>query len=173
MRILYILLLITFCSLKGYSQLTKSETIKYLNTRIAETKGLVIHYNQERTYTMSNFSLFESTKYKNKLILSYSRTFADGAADQLEYAFDPTHITGFIVPKVNYDDAVGTVQVQFAGLVLITKQTTKGSVRYLDGDKFIVPFLRAEQLNEERVKKALMHLKKLYQDATPLDPFVN
>jgi hypothetical protein len=172
MRIIFTILAL-FCSLTGFSQLTKSETIKYLNTRLEEAKGLSVHYNGERQYIISNTSVYESTTYPNRICFAFTRTFTDGAIDRLENIFDPTHLLSFNPISTNYDDAVKMLSVNFEKPTFIIKQTTNGRIRYLDGKLMGFPFLTTEPLNVERMQKALLHLRKLYQDAKPLDPFLN
>ncbi|MFI5453106.1 hypothetical protein ACHMWN_13220 [Pedobacter sp. UC225_61] len=172
MRIILVFFL--FFTFPAFSQqLNKSETIKYLNTRLSETKELEIYYNADRKYTISNTSFYESSKYKNKVVLSYTRNFLDGFVDQLEYIFDPLHISSLGTPPTTYNEAVGKMPITLIGQTLIVKQTTNGKIKYSDQNTVYFPFLRSEKLNTERVQKAFLHLKKLYQDTKPLDPFLN
>jgi hypothetical protein len=174
MRSSIIVILLLVSSLTGFTQtLTKSETITYLGVRLAETKDLQLHFNADLTYTLSNTKCWENPNYPGKFCFSYNRTFSDGRTDQLEYIFDPMQIVD-ITPVTNtYNDAVALVNINLVGATLILKQTTKGVVTPLNGQRFPFPYLRAEKLNLERVQKALLHLKKLYTEGKARDPFLN
>jgi hypothetical protein len=169
MRSLAIAVLLMSCSLCGFAQLSRSETINYLSARLAESQDLSLHYNSELTYKISATKCYENPKYPGKFCFSYDRAFSSGVKDHLEYIFDPTHVVGIKPNAENLDDGVGLLVIDLIGKTLILKQNSN----VMNSDKFVFPYLRAEKLNIERVQKALLHLQKLYQDAKPLDPFVN
>ncbi|RZL54297.1 MAG: hypothetical protein EOO93_20185 [Pedobacter sp.] len=126
------------------------------------------------TYTISNTSFGVSNKYKNKVTFSFDRKFTNGSSDRLVRSFDPTHIVDIVPGEVVKNDAVGFVRISLLGETFISWQKTVGlPEKYSYQSSFTFPFLIAESINFERVKKALLHLKKLYVDSKLRDPFVN
>ena len=160
-------------SFKGFSQLSTNETINYLDKKLAECEDLQRTYNDEYTYIITGLSFGIDGSNASKVILSYNRKFSDGTADELQYIFDPTHISEVVMKEDSYKDAVGMIALRFTGKTMITKQRVNGKVTDTPGDAFTFPYLRTEPINFERFKKALMHLKSLYAAKKGTDPFAN
>lgn len=174
MRRLSILILVMISAQVGLGQtLSRSETISYIGARLAESQDLVIHFNNETTYNISNAKCWENPKYPGKVCFSYDRVFSTGSKDFLEYIFDPTHIVSTSPISNSFDDACGLISVNLVGETLILKQYTAGVPKPLYGNSFVFPYLSAEKLNVERVQKAFLHLKKIFTEQKPRDPFLN
>ena len=173
MKKLLAFILICLSAAEGKAQLSKAETISYLNSRLAETRDLSITWGKI-SYTISNTVFAMSTKYKNKITFSFDRKFSDGGSDRLVRTFDPTHIVDVVPGEVIPNDAVGFVRINLIGETFISWQKTTGlPERYTYQNYFTFPFLIADRINLERVSKALLHLKKLYIESKPRDPFLN
>ncbi|WP_316766484.1 hypothetical protein [Pedobacter frigiditerrae] len=168
--ILSILLLV---SITSSAQLTLNETINYIDKKLKETEDLKRTYNDQFTYVLSGLGLGIDGSNKDKVILSYNRKFSDGTSDELQYIFDPTHISDVLLISDTYKDAVGMVNLKFVGETSITKQRINGKVTDTTTSGFTLPYLRTDPLNYERLKKAFILLKQLYAAKKAPDPFAN
>ena len=173
MKTRLILSFLLLFSLKSFGQLTLSETINYIDKKLKETTDLKRTYNDQYTYILSGLGLGIDASNKDKVILSYNRKFSDGNSDELQYIFDPTHISTVVIKTDTYKDAVGMIGLNFIGETSITKQRSSGKVTDHITTGFTLPYLRTDPLNFERMKKAFMLLKQLYEAKKAPDPFAN
>ena len=154
-------------------QLSRSETISYINKRIAHTTLYNLYYSDQLTYIISSTQLKLSPANKGKISLSYYRRYSNGQSDLLEYIFDPIQIARVTTNPDVSDNPVGMVAARMVDKTILLKLTVNGNVQESNVDYILVPYLRTNPLNAERITKALMHLKKTSEALKPLDPFVN
>jgi hypothetical protein len=173
MKTRLLLSFLILASIPSFAQLSINETINYIDKKILETADLQRTYNDQYTYTLSGLDFGTDAGNKDKVIMGYNRKFSDNTSDELQYIFDPTHISSVEMSVDSYKDAVGLITVRMIGKTLISKQRINGTVTDTNKEFFTFPYLRTDPLNFERLKKALFHLKELYAAKKGPDPFAN
>ncbi len=146
--------------------LSRSETISYIGARLAESQDLVIHFNNETTYNISNAKCWENPKYPGKVCFSYDRVFSTGSKDFLEYIFDPTHIVSTSPISNSFDDACGLISVNLVGETLILKQYTAGVPKPLYGNSF-----ECREIKYRTCAKGISSFKKDFYRTKASRPF--
>jgi hypothetical protein len=162
------------CSIHTFAQqLSINETIAYLDKKLNETAELQRTFNDKFTYRPTKMGIGYQAGNRDKLILYYTRTFSDNTTDDLQYIFDPTHISTINISQDSYKDAVGMIAISFVSKTVIYKQKANGNVTDVNKDSFLIPYLNVDPLNFERIKRAFFHLKELYAGKKAPDPFAN
>lgn len=165
-------LILPFFAFKSFGQLSLSETINYIDNKLKETSDLKRTYNAQYTYILSGLKFSTYATNKNKVSLSFSRAFSDNTKDELQYIFDPTHISEITIGSDANTEAVGMLILNFIGQTVIYRQ--KGSkLTEITTSSVTFPYLKTDKLNAERLIKAFLLLKDLYKAKKGPDPFVN
>ena len=147
--------------------------IEQVDKKLKECEDLQRTFNDQYTYIVTELDFGIDAENKDKVILGYNRKFSDGTSDELQYIFNPVHISVLVDKQDNYKDALGMIGMSFMDKTMITKQRTNGKVTDKIGSGFTFPYLKTDPLNFERLKKAFLHLKELYIEKKGLDPFAN
>lgn len=172
MKIKLAFFFLLFLSLKSSAQLSLSETISYIDNKLKETADLKRTYNSQYTYILSGLKFSTYPANKNKVMLSFSRAFSDNTSDELQYIFDPTHISEVAIKSDTNTEAVGMMVVRFIGETAIDRQKTS-KLTETTTTSFTFPYLRTDKLNAERLIKAFLLLRDLYKAKKTPDPFLN
>jgi len=172
MKIKLTLLFLLLFSIKSFAQLSLSETISYIDNKLKETADLKRTYNSQYTYILSGLKFSTHSTNKNKVVLSFNRAFSDNTSDELQYIFDPTHISEVTIKSDTNTEAVGMMVVRFVGETVIDRQKAT-KLTETTTKSFTFPYLRTDKLNAERLIKAFLLLKDLYNAKKSPDPFLN
>jgi hypothetical protein len=174
--LLSVLICLTF--FHGQAQLSKKETLVYLDKKMKEVNGHYRYFehnskNIKMVYSSLVFGV--SDNKESVVVINYSRKPDDTEleSDESKYSFNPAHIAS-IEPSQNNSDPAGTLTIKLTGKVGIK------SVRYSGGDVVnestdyaLLPYLQADATNFNKLKNALEHLKKIYKAELDADPFGN
>ncbi|ANE49271.1 hypothetical protein [Flavisolibacter tropicus] len=174
--ILFVLLFTAF--FQGQAQLSKRETIVYIDKKMKEAEGhyrYLEHDSKNVKMVFSNHAFGVSSGKEAIVVVNYTRKPDDSEleSDDSKYSFNPAYISS-IVPVKSSSDPVGILFIYLTGKVGIR------SVRYSGGevvnestDTIRVPFLQADATNFNKLKNAFEHLKKIYKAEMDADPFAN
>ena len=117
------------------------------------------------------FSYFAEDK--NKIAVNLTLNYDSGAKEEIQYIFNPTHIKGFAYEIGANADAVTYIHVQTEGNTVIVKKRNSAGFKETTDWYMKIPYLNVDPLNQERMRKAFLHLKKLYLAKKAPDPFAN
>jgi len=158
-------------SFAANAQLTKVQTYEYLRSKFAETVDITIPLNSQLTYTVNKIKCMVDPISSRRVILNFERAFSNNTSDVVEYSFDPTHIAE-VTTSPTSASSISYINLKFNPKTLVTKRIGTETI-FISGQVLSVPYLSADKLNAERLQKAFMHLKKLYEESKGKDPFVN
>lgn len=178
-----ILSLLLMVSLNSFAQLTKSETINYINERLAEVEG---HY----TYTTVNKSngekeevKFKITKIqfgteigkKNSLFVRYSRDYesTNYLDDEVTDFFNPSKIQSISVAEDKFKTPAGYLIISLTGKVGLRMFKNSNKETTDSFQNFAIYFLQGDTTLADRLKKAFLYLSSLYKAEEAKDPFAN
>jgi hypothetical protein len=172
MKFKLLLAFLLLLSIQGFSQLSEQGTINYIDDKMNECADL--------RYTVSSTSYYRLAKIefgllKNdnaKLILNITQNYSDNTIEDVQYIFDPTHISSISYITAS-NDAIDLIAVQTTGKTVIKIVKKSGTFTESNENYFIVPYLNVDPLNKERIKKAFLLLKKYYVAKKGNDPFAN
>ncbi len=160
-------------SMATFAQLSGAETISYIQKKMIETAELRRIFNSSLSYQPVELVFGYDAASKDKLILGYKRKFSNNNSDELQYIFDPSHISSVDLYVDTVAQVVGMVDIKFIGKTVIFRQRTNGEVKDVSQSAFLIPFLKIDPLNFQRLKMALFHLKEIYAGKKGPDPFAN
>lgn len=161
-----------FASL-GPSSLSIDQTLSYINERMQECDQLKYTYYNPSKLKFSNLEFGYLAEDKSKVVANLTLTYDSGSKEEIQYIFNPTHIKGFAYYIGLKEDPVSYIAVQTEGNTVIVKKRSSGSFKETTDWYTKIPFLNVDPLNQERIRKAFLHLKKLYTAKKAPDPFAN
>jgi len=168
-----ILFFLLLSSIQGRAQLNTRETVEYIDQRFKYLTNLQRTYYPGLSYRLSDLAIGADARNMAKIIIGYTRNNSDKTVEDLQYVFDPTHITTITASSDASDDTIGLIEIKFLGNTVLAKSRKLGEVTDTNKTSFIFPYLRTEPLEFERIKAAFLNLKKLYSLKKTPDPFAN
>jgi hypothetical protein len=168
---LLLIILISF-SFRSVAQLSTDETIIYIEDKINECADLTHTYESPKYYRINNLRFGYSSTEKNKLVFQITKFWSIGAKTTTQYIFDPSQINSFF-DFSNAHDAIYFLSVDMIGATVIVRTEQNGTLKETNSSSFKIPFLKFNTLDSQRLRKALLHLKKIYTAKKGADPFAN
>ncbi len=174
MKTFFLSCLLCCAALISNAQLTRSETIKYIQDKINDAEFLKRTYDEKFTYNFTELKFKQDPTYIDKIQFSRKRNFSDNTADTQESTFLPQYITSIEKSTEKAGDAVGLMIVNFtAANVADYFKSTTSNITYSSKRAIHIPYLQGDPLHYERLMKAFLHLKEVSIEALGEDPFVN
>jgi hypothetical protein len=172
MKFKLLLSFLLLLSLQGFSQLSQQATINYIDDKMNECADLRYTTSSTSFYRLAKIDFALLKDDNSKLIVNITQNNSDNTVDEIQYIFDPTHISSISYITAS-NDAVDLIAVQTTGKTVIKIIKKSGSFTESNENYFIVPYLNVDPLNKERIKKAFLLLKKYYVAKKGNDPFAN
>lgn len=171
-RLLAFLVLLSTASL-AQNSLNIDQTLNYISEKMKECDQLKFTYYNPSRLKFSNLEFGYLAEDKNKIVANLTLTYDSGSIEEIQYIFNPTHIKGFSHYLGLKEDPVNYIAVQTEGNTIIVKKRSNGSFKETTDWYMKIPYLNVDPLNQERMRKAFLHLKKLYTAKKAPDPFAN
>lgn len=173
MKFRLLLFLFIIFTHKGFSQLSEQATINYIDDKTSECLDLRYTYYNPSFKRITKLEFGLSKADKNMVIFNITYTYDNtGNKEEMQYEFNPAHIRGFSFLK-NSLDAVEFIQVQMTSKTILIRANKSGTFTETNDNYFNLPYLKIDPLNEERMRKAFLLLKKHYVAKKGSDPFAN
>lgn len=155
------------------SSLNIDQTIRYIGEKMKECGQLKYTYSNPSRLKFTNLDFSYFAEDKNKIAVILTLNYDSGAKEEIQYIFDPTHIKGFGYYLGATGDPITYIAVQTEGNTVIVKKRGSSGFKETTDWYMKIPFLNVDPLNQERMRKAFLHLKKLYAAKKAPDPFAN
>lgn len=155
------------------SSLSIDQTLNYIHERMQECDQLKFTYYNPSKLKFSNLEFGYLAEDKNKVVANLTLNYDSGSKEEIQYIFNPTHIKGFAFYIGLKEDPVSYIGVQTEGNTVIVKKRSNGSFKETTDWYLKIPFINVDPLNQERMRKAFLHLKKLFTTKKAPDPFAN
>lgn len=177
------LLLLLLVSSYSFAQLSKSETINYINERLAEVEGHFTYTTVNKANGEKEEVKFKITKIqfgteigkKNSLYVKYARDYesTNYLDDEVTDFFNPAKIQSITVAEDKFKTPAGYLIISLNGKVglRIFKNSNKETTDSFQN--FAIYFLQGDTTMADRLKKAFFHLSSLYKAEEAKDPFAN
>ena len=172
MKFKLLFLFFIFTSVGSFAQLSIDGTLIYLTEKTNECADLKSTYNNPLYYRMTDLRLAYNSGDPTKIIFEITKMYSTGSKEEEQYIFDPSQIKSFSY-TTNSLDAVDFITLQMIGSTVVVTKKQDGAVRVSNASSFKVPYLKVDPLNQERMRKAFLHLRKLYEAKKGTDPFAN
>ena len=174
MKFKLLLSFLLLLSTQVFGQLSFDGTVNYIEDKMNECDGLRWTYSSPSFYRYSKLQFGVRSDDKSKLIINLTRTYADESVEEVQYIFDPTHIKTFAYQS-NTSELTPTelIYVYMNGSTVIVITKKNGVQTETNSASFVIPYLKYDPLNKERMSMAFLLLKKLAIAKKGSDPFAN
>lgn len=172
--LLFSLIALSLSSVAQDAMLTKEETVNYLRKKISEVEGRTRVFEYDgRSYSHTYRNVAIELKGSNiEMTVTVSFLLRSDPTEKYsteKFVFNPAYISRLDIEKPKREEGIGTVNVRF-DKKLVTWTFSDGR-KPQDSAVAFFPYYATIPGNDERIKKALLHLRDLAKAEE--DPFGN